>query len=211
MEGYLHLRISPWIRRLLTRLLAVIPAFLVIWLRGEENTGELLIFSQVILSMQLGFAVIPLIHFVSDKKLMGKFAIRTWAKIASWTAASIIILLNAKVVSNGIQALFVEFSGNHLILYLTIFPVITAAVVLLIYILIQPLLPQREYLSRGMHKEFLPLDFELKNDFKRVAVALDFSAKDKETLSRALTTGGKNADYLLIHVVESAGALIMIS
>ncbi|MBA2422162.1 MAG: Nramp family divalent metal transporter, partial [Chitinophagales bacterium] len=105
MEGYLHLRISPWIRRLLTRLLAVIPAFLVIWLRGEENTGELLIFSQVILSMQLGFAVIPLIHFVSDKKLMGKFAIRTWAKIASWIAASIIILLNAKVVSNGIQAL----------------------------------------------------------------------------------------------------------
>lgn len=68
MEGYLNLRITPWLRRLITRMLAVVPAFLVLWFYGEGATGSLLILSQVILSMQLGFAVIPLIHFVSDKR-----------------------------------------------------------------------------------------------------------------------------------------------
>ncbi|MCC6181153.1 MAG: Nramp family divalent metal transporter, partial [Bacteroidia bacterium] len=75
MEGYLNLRLQPWIRRLLTRLIAIVPAFLVIYFFGEEKTGDLLVLSQVILSLQLGFAVIPLIHFVSNKYLMGEFVI----------------------------------------------------------------------------------------------------------------------------------------
>jgi manganese transport protein len=70
MEGYLHLRINPWLRRLLTRLIAIVPAVLVIVIYGDEKVDDLLIFSQVILSLQLGFAVIPLIHFVSDKTTM---------------------------------------------------------------------------------------------------------------------------------------------
>ncbi|MCK7557033.1 divalent metal cation transporter [Chitinophaga sedimenti] len=77
MEGYLRLRINPWLRRLLTRLLAIVPALVVIIIYGESKIGELLVFSQVLLSLQLGFAVIPLIHFVSDKKTMGTFAIGT--------------------------------------------------------------------------------------------------------------------------------------
>jgi manganese transport protein len=72
MEGYLHLRINPWIRRLLTRLIAIIPAVLVILIYGDDQLDALLVFSQVILSLQLGFAIIPLIHFVSDKKNNGK-------------------------------------------------------------------------------------------------------------------------------------------
>ncbi|MCB0697646.1 MAG: Nramp family divalent metal transporter, partial [Chitinophagaceae bacterium] len=75
MEGYLRLRISPWMRRILTRMLAIIPAVIVILYTGEQKVDEMLIFSQVLLSMQLAFAVIPLIHFVSDKKRMGVFAI----------------------------------------------------------------------------------------------------------------------------------------
>ena len=80
MEGYLQLRINPWLRRLLTRLIAIIPAVLVILIYGEERVDDLLIFSQVILSLQLGFAVIPLIHFVSDKKTMGVFVIKNTNK-----------------------------------------------------------------------------------------------------------------------------------
>src|SRR5690606_12996609 len=76
MEGYLRLRINPWLRRLLTRLVAIIPALIVIMVAGEEKIGELLVFSQVLLSLQLGFAIIPLIHFVSDKHTMGSFAIK---------------------------------------------------------------------------------------------------------------------------------------
>ncbi len=76
MEGYLRLRINPMMRRLITRLLAIIPAIIVIAIFGEERVDSLLIFSQVILSLQLGFAVIPLIHFVSDKKTMGDFVIK---------------------------------------------------------------------------------------------------------------------------------------
>ncbi|HET6724169.1 MAG TPA: Nramp family divalent metal transporter, partial [Chitinophagaceae bacterium] len=76
MEGYLQLRIAPWVRRLMTRLIAVIPAVIVILVNGEENIDSLLVLSQVILSLQLGFAVIPLIHFTSDKRSMGKYAIK---------------------------------------------------------------------------------------------------------------------------------------
>ena len=96
MEGYLQLRINPWARRLLTRLLAIIPALIVILIYGEERVDALLVLSQVILSLQLGFAIIPLIHFVSDKKKMGDFAIPIWQKIASWVAALTIISLNIK-------------------------------------------------------------------------------------------------------------------
>src|SRR5215218_5623001 len=76
MEGYLRLRINPWIRRLLTRVVAIIPAVIVILINGENNIDSLLVLSQVILSMQLGFAIIPLIHFVSDKQTMGAFVIK---------------------------------------------------------------------------------------------------------------------------------------
>ena len=98
MEGYLNFRLQPWIRRLLTRLIAIIPAFITILILGEGATGRLLILSQVILSLQLGFAVIPLIHFVSDKNKMGEFVIPNWQKILSWIAAIAIISLNVKFI-----------------------------------------------------------------------------------------------------------------
>jgi manganese transport protein len=91
MEGYLKLRINPWLRRLVTRLIAVIPAVLVILIYGDNEVDKLLVLSQVILSMQLGFAVIPLIHFVSDKKTMGEFSISTLVKIISWIVAAILV------------------------------------------------------------------------------------------------------------------------
>ena len=94
MEGFIHLRISPWLRRLITRLLAVIPAFIVTWLAGSKGTGELLLWSQVVLSLALPFAVIPLVLFTSDKKKMGEFANKLPVKIVAWICTVVIVLLN---------------------------------------------------------------------------------------------------------------------
>jgi manganese transport protein len=98
MEGFLNLRIKPWLRRLITRLIAIIPAILVISIFGEGKTTDLLVASQVALSMQLGFAVWPLMRFTGEKAKMAEFANRLWLKTLGWTTAAIIILLNVKLL-----------------------------------------------------------------------------------------------------------------
>ena len=94
MEGFVNIRIRPWLRRLITRGLAIIPAVIVAALYGERGTGELLVLSQVILSLQLSFAVVPLVQFTSEKAKMGVFVNSRWLKIASWAVALTIIVLN---------------------------------------------------------------------------------------------------------------------
>lgn len=98
MEGFIHLRISPWLRRLITRLIAVIPAFIVTWLAGEKGTGDLLLWSQVILSLQLPFAIVPLVLFTSNKEKMGEFVNSKWVTILAWIVTVIIIVLNIFLV-----------------------------------------------------------------------------------------------------------------
>ena len=95
MEGFLNIRLKPWLRRLITRLIAVIPALIVSILYGEKGTSELLLLSQVILSMQLSFAVVPLVMFTSDKLKMGVFVNKNWLKISAWIIPIIIIILNS--------------------------------------------------------------------------------------------------------------------
>lgn len=95
MEGFLKIRLKPWLRRLITRLIAITPAFIITLLYGEKGSTSLLILSQVILSIQLSFAVVPLVIFTSDKKKMGKFANKPWLKYTAWTISIIIIALNA--------------------------------------------------------------------------------------------------------------------
>jgi len=94
MEGFLNIRLRPWVRRLLTRLVAIVPAVIVAGLYGGKGVGELLILSQVILSLQLSFAVVPLIKFTNSKQLMGQYANKTWLAVAAWVVAVIIITLN---------------------------------------------------------------------------------------------------------------------
>jgi manganese transport protein len=96
MEGFLNLRLRPWVRRLITRLIAIIPAVIVTAIYGENGTAKLLIFSQVILSLQLSFAVIPLVLFTSDRKKMGEFVNPLWIKLLAWITTSIIVVLNLK-------------------------------------------------------------------------------------------------------------------
>jgi manganese transport protein len=94
MEGFINIRLRPWLRRLITRLIAIIPAIIVVALYGERGTGQLLILSQVVLSLQLSFAVIPLVMFTNDKLKMGPFANPLWVKAMAWTAAALIAGLN---------------------------------------------------------------------------------------------------------------------
>jgi manganese transport protein len=95
MEGFIHLKVSPWLRRLITRSLAIIPTIIVVAINGERGTEKLLILSQVILSMQLSFAVVPLVIFTGDRGKMGEFVNATWLKVLAWSTAVAIAGLNA--------------------------------------------------------------------------------------------------------------------
>ncbi|MCX5760461.1 MAG: Nramp family divalent metal transporter, partial [Gemmatimonadetes bacterium] len=95
MEGFLNLRLRPWVRRLITRAIAIVPAVIVAILYGDSGTARLLILSQVILSLQLSFAVFPLVHFTSDRVKMGEFVNAPWLKLSAYTVAFVIAILNA--------------------------------------------------------------------------------------------------------------------
>src|SRR5258707_12919384 len=142
MEGYLNLRIAPWLRRLITRLIAITPAYFVIIFYGEEKTGALLVFSQVILSLQLGFAIIPLIHFTSDKEKMGVFVIKNWMKVCAWGIAAIIISLNVKLVLQEIIHWLDNSGKNQWMIWVFVIPACLATAALLLYIAFKPLLDQ---------------------------------------------------------------------
>jgi manganese transport protein len=212
MEGYVNIRLRPWLRRIVTRALAIVPAVLTIILFGDRATGELLVLSQVVLSMQLSFAVIPLIHMVSDRKLMGAFAIRPWVQLLAWMTAGIIVVLNAKLVIGEVGVWTgKEGTSGMLARYLAI-PVIAAVGFLLLFVLLDPF-----FLARRKRRE--PADVhkgpelegvEPARPFGKVAAALDFGDTDAEVLSRAASLAASaRCPLLLIHVVESAGALAL--
>jgi manganese transport protein len=100
MEGFLNLRLRPWLRRLITRLIAIVPAVICSALYGESGTAKLLVFSQVVLSLQLSFAVIPLIKFTGDRRKMGEFANPRWLQPLAWLTAAVIVFLNAKLLAD---------------------------------------------------------------------------------------------------------------
>ncbi|HEY9195514.1 MAG TPA: Nramp family divalent metal transporter [Mucilaginibacter sp.] len=207
MEGHINLRIEPWLRRLLTRVLAILPAVSTIIFFGEDALGNLLILSQVILSLQLGFAVIPLIHFTSEKKRMGEFAISLKVKILAWASALLIVGLNAKLVYEQIGTWIKESHGSDMYIYVFVLPVVIGIGLLLVYVFIRPLLfkhnDQRVYIPHGIAGAINNLDAI---HYRHLAITIDFSKNDNECLRHAIMQGGKHARYTLIHVVETAGA-----
>jgi manganese transport protein len=94
MEGFIHLKVSPWLRRLITRSLAIIPTIIVVAVNGEQGTEKLLILSQVILSLQLSFAVVPLVLFTGSRKQMGEFVNGRGLQVIAWATAFVIAGLN---------------------------------------------------------------------------------------------------------------------
>lgn len=204
MEGYLRLRINPMLRRLITRLIAIIPAFFAILIYGETEADTLLVLSQVILSLQLGFAIIPLIHFVSDKSTMGNFAIKGITKIAAWLIASVLVYLNIRMLINEVVPVF---QGNNFAAIITISIIAAACLLLLLYIILFPLFHKKKAdASIKMHGVAeMPTTFNLPV-YNKIAVALDFSTNDYKIITYALGQGNINTQYLLLHIVESASA-----
>lgn len=207
MEGYLHLRITPWVRRLITRLVAVVPALLVILIKGEENVDALLIFSQVLLSLQLGFAIIPLIHFTSDKNKMGDFAIKPYIIALASLITAILVYLNIRMVFEQATQYFAE-SDNTLVKILILLGGLLYLALLIIAI-VYPLINKQKDEKIKLHPEAdgsIPFEVPV---YKKIGVALDFSRDDKKLIAHALGQGNASSKYFLIHVVESAATRIM--
>lgn len=205
MEGYLSLRINPWLRRLITRLIAIIPSILVIAIYGEEKLDALLILSQVILSLQLGFAIIPLIHFVSDKTDMGEFAIRWHVKLISWIVAAILVFLNAKLVVEEMVNVYKSEGLTGLKILISI-----AALVFIWLFLTMTFFPllrkHRQRKSVNIHGDVPVLSNLSVTPLNTIAIALDFSDKDEKVIAHALKQGNHAATYILVHVVETVSA-----
>jgi manganese transport protein len=205
MEGYLKLRINPWLRRLLTRLIAIIPTVLVILIYGDSKIDALLVLSQVVLSVQLGFAVIPLIHFVSDKETMGEFAIKPFTKAVSWLVAIVLLYLNSKMV---IEQCMILFNQPGMLFWKTV--IIIAGIIFVALFLTMtflPMLQKQHRKSTGIiHGEIPALHNLSVSHTHIIAIALDFSENDEKLIAHAISQGDKDATYILMHIVESVSA-----
>jgi manganese transport protein len=211
MEGFLHFKMRPFMRRLLTRMVALVPAVWVLLTMGETGTYQLLIVSQVVLSLQLPFAIIPLIHFTADKRIMGEFANKHWVVALSWIVASIIVALNVKLVIDKVG----EALSNSPSLLLRFGISLGAALlfILLAYITIKPFVDrtirgQKRKSIYTMLEEGAPLQLDERN-YARIGVTIAFSNSDRKVLSEATSIARQHGAVLyLFHVVEGAGGVV---
>ncbi len=214
MEGFVRLRLRPWMRRLLTRLAAIVPALLLLSLAstGEEadetvdgRLFDLLVLSQAVLSFQLPFAIIPLVQFTSDRRRMGEFASPTWLKALAWLCAAIVVGLN--VVLIGMQ--MGKWAGDaqkigwsSLWIYGTIGPLAAALAGLLLWVTLYPY-----YHYRTVSPPPLPVPELPAVRYYRIGVAVEFTGGDTAVLTQAAALARLHqAPLLLLHVVEGPGA-----
>jgi manganese transport protein len=205
MEGFLNIRMRPWLRRLMTRTIAIIPAAFTVYLAGEHGTYRLLILSQVILSMQLPFAVIPLIHFTSSRERMGAFANRAWLRVLAWVTAAVILALNVWLMVTAIRD-WLDASGRWRgWVELGLGVIVTGLVVLLAWVILQPVLPR-------WIRKFGPAPIELPKSvasnlpiplYQKILVPLDHTSRDREAIAHASALAKQHhAKLYLLHVEE---------
>lgn len=208
MEGFVHIRLRPYVRRLITRVIALLPAVIVISISGDKGTYQLLILSQVILSLQLPFAVIPLIHFTGDRLKMGAFVNRWWVKVLAWVTAAVIIILNGKLVYDQVA----EWFSGGMPVYAAV-PAILAVVAIVVflgYIIIHPFITgERGWEEEKEHSASSIIAEIQTHPIKHIAAALGRDANDAAVVSRALALARTDKSMLtLIHVVDSASVHI---
>ncbi len=205
MEGFLNLRMRPWLRRLVTRVLAIIPAAFTVYFAGAQGTYRLLILSQVILNMQLPFAVIPLIQFTGSKERMGEFANRVWLQVLAWSAAAVILGLDIWLVTLTIQG-WLQGAGQWKVwVELVLVPVLIGISLLLAWVTLQPLFP-------GWFRRFgpapIPLPQQVAIDlanpvYTKILVPLDHTSKDRDAIAHAAAMAKQyGATLYLMHVEE---------
>jgi len=225
MEGFLRIRIQPWLRRLISRGLAIVPAALFIMIKGPGSVDDLLVLSQVVLSLQLSFAVIPLIVFTSDKEKMGEFANRPWVIALAVLAAAIIVGLNVNLVIQEVSRWFEAAGPQAGMLRLIVLPTVAGLALLLLYVVAEPIVrrfrpawlgPARGGAvvvaagSRAATGKPIPAPVQVapRNDsYRRVAVALEMGAADESVLRHVRAhLGGPELRLILLYVVESAAS-----
>ena len=207
MEGFLQFRIQPWLRRLVTRSLAIVPAALTIFYFGDDGSFRLLILSQVVLNIQLPFAVIPLVQFTNDRKRMGDFANPLWVKVLAWTCAAVILVLNiglawqqaSDLLAGGRlwgAVLAIAIGGSLLVM-------LTAVI---FWPAVAPIVQRRT--TETNEKVAFPLApqgalrVEPKH-YRLILVPLDHSEADNEAISNALSLAAPHrARVILFHVEE---------
>ena len=216
MEGFVQIRLRPIVRRLVTRTIAIVPAVVTIVAFGERATGDLLVLSQVVLSLQLSFAVIPLIHLVSDGRWMGQYTIKPLLRATSWTVAGLIAMLNLKLAFDAVSG-WIQGAGSHAwLLWVTAVPAALGLMALLGYVAVVPVLERRRGepapVIAGVHGPSAMPPVLPPHAPRRIAAAVDFSGADTAVLSHAVTLArgaGRGAHVLLLHVVESGGARVL--
>jgi manganese transport protein len=206
MEGFLNIKLRPWLRRLITRGLAILPAVIVIAISGNEGTFKLLIASQVVLSLQLPFAIIPLIHFTSDKKKMGNFASSLLIKIIAWLVAIIIIVLNFKLVLNFIF----EWTSTHSWLAFILAPVIIFISGVLAYMACLPFIKGGKVWESGIITSSKEIASRIQTKkYHNIGVAIEHGDGDAIVISEALSLAKlHNAKMILLHIVDTPGTMV---
>ncbi len=218
MEGFVRLRLRPWVRRLVTRSLAIVPAMMVIaFAESQAESGsavdrwllELIVLSQVVLSFQLPFAIVPLIQWTADSGRMGEFASRGWLKVLAWSCAVVVVGLNATLVvlqMNKWGTAIGENGGNPLWLYAIGSALSVALMGFLAWVTIYPLWSRREEkIERPASAPELPAIA-----YQRIGVAVELEGTDDDVLVQAAALArAHHADLVVIHVVEGAPAAIL--
>jgi manganese transport protein len=209
MEGFLNIRMRPWLRRLLTRTLAIIPAAFTVYLAGENGTYKLLILSQIILSMQLPFAVIPLIHFTNDKQRMGALANRVWVRVLAWMTAALIVVLNVWLVILSVRDWTSGAGAWRVRLELGLLPILAGLALLLLWVTFHPLLPpsMREPAAAAVELLGEPPEAVAENlpipTYQKILVPLDHTSRDRDAIAHAAAMAKQqNAKLYILHVEE---------
>ena len=204
MEGFLNLRIRPWLRRLITRALAIGPALIVILRTGEGSTRALLVLSQVVLSLQLPFAIIPLVTFVSDRRRMGELAIGPLVRVLAWVVAAIIIGLNVRLLVGQVGVWVAGAGASAWLARVVLYAAAGAVGTLLVLVTIWPWIRTAAPLISGVHPAAAAPTLARLEPYRNIAVALDFSGIEYRLLAEALRLCDRGRGKLaLLHVVES--------
>ena len=208
MEGFVGIKIRPWLRRLITRLIAIVPTLIVIKTAGDKSVDDLLVFSQVILSLQLPFAIIPLLHFTASKIKMKEFASRNLLRITAWFAAILIIVFNLKLIFDfaaqnintpGIMTIFIRFG---------FIPVSVLMILLLLWITIEPYLKKERFEKIFQPKVAIKKSKREKDMllYKKIGIALEGKLnRDQQIVEGAYPLISlTQAEIYFIHCVETA-------
>jgi manganese transport protein len=210
MEGFLNFRMRPWLRRLITRSLAIIPAAITIYVAGNQASFGLLLLSQAILSMQLPFAIIPLIHFTSDRARMGKFANPAWVRVLAWLTAVAIVGLNLRLAAMAIGDWAAAAGAWRTLVWLITIPAGILLVGLMLWISLEPLITRRRLGSAPITlPEARPANAAAAPVYRSILVPLDHTSLDALAMNHAAAMARiYGAKVYLLHVEEGVTSRI---